>query len=97
MKFAIGIVLSFAVGVCCRVFDIPVPSPPFLPGAILVLVMTLGYSTASAVLNGRKKPATTTHLCGGPTGTTSSAEMLSATYVIEAPVDLRCRDPESGR
>jgi XapX domain-containing protein len=70
MKLVIGIVISFAVGVFCRIFDVPVGSPPVIPGALLVLAMTLGYSSTNTYLNRRNKHATTAHLCGGPTGAT---------------------------
>jgi len=70
MKFGIGLFLSFAIGVACRLFDIPVGSPPVIPGALLVLAMTLGYSTTNRVLNRRHQPATTAPFCGGPTGAT---------------------------
>jgi len=68
MRFIIGLVVSFAVGVGCRYFDIPVGSPSVIPGALLVLAMTAGYSSTNAVLNRRGMPATTARLCGGPTG-----------------------------
>lgn len=68
MKLAIGLLISFAVGVFCRVFDIPVGSPPVIPGALLVLAMTLGYSSTNKILNRHNNPATTSHLCGGPDG-----------------------------
>jgi XapX domain-containing protein len=68
MRFIIGLVVSFAVGVGCRYFDIPVGSPSVIPGAILVLAMTAGYSSTNAILNRRGMPATTAALCGGPTG-----------------------------
>jgi len=68
MKFVIGLLISFAVGVGCRYFDIPVGSPAVIPGALLVLAMTMGYSSANALLNRRGQVATTSHLCGGPTG-----------------------------
>jgi len=68
MKLLIGVVVSFVVGVGCRYFDIPVPSPPVIPGALLVLAMTIGYSSTNALLNRKGSLATTTHLCGGPTG-----------------------------
>jgi XapX domain-containing protein len=71
MKLLIGIVVSFGVGVGCRYFDIPVPSPPVIPGALLVLAMTIGYSSANALLNRKGNQATTAHLCGGPTGSTA--------------------------
>jgi XapX domain-containing protein len=70
MKLLIGLLISFAVGVGCRYFDIPVGSPPVIPGALLVLAMTLGYSSTNTLLNRRNQPATTAHLCGGPTGET---------------------------
>jgi XapX domain-containing protein len=68
MKIAIGLLLGFLIGVGCRYFDIPVPSPPVLPGALLVVAMTLGYSSTDRVLSRKNQAATTKHLCGGPTG-----------------------------
>ncbi len=68
MKFTVGLIVSFSVGVCCRYFDIPVGSPSVIPGAIIVLAMTAGYSWTNQILNSRNKAATTGHLCGGPTG-----------------------------
>jgi XapX domain-containing protein len=73
MKFLLGLIISFAVGVGCRWFDIPVGSPPVVPGALLVLAMTLGYSSTNTFLNRRNRPATTSRLCGGPTGDTAKA------------------------
>ena len=68
MKLLVGVVVSLVVGAGCRYFDIPVPSPPVIPGALLVLAMTIGYSATNALLNRKGNLATTTHLCGGPTG-----------------------------
>jgi XapX domain-containing protein len=68
MKFAIGFIISFAVGVCCRYFDIPVGSPAVIPGAIIVFAMTAGYASTNRILNARGRDATTAHLCGGPSG-----------------------------
>jgi XapX domain-containing protein len=80
MKVLIGVVVSFVVGLGCRYFDIPVPSPPVIPGALLVLAMTIGYSSMNALLNRKGRPATTAHLCGGPTGAPAvSAEVRTIT------------------
>jgi XapX domain-containing protein len=68
IKIAIGFVLSFIIGAGCRYFDIPAASPPVIPGALIVLAMTLGYSSADRVLVRKNQTATTKHLCGGPTG-----------------------------
>ena len=87
MKLAIGFLISFAVGVFCRVFDIPVGSPPVIPGAILVLAMTLGYSSTNTLLNRHNKPATTMHLCGGPSGLTAKQTQSpsNAADTVKAP------------
>ncbi|MES2114480.1 MAG: DUF1427 family protein [Pseudomonadota bacterium] len=42
-KVALGLLLSFVVGMACRLTHIPVPSPPVLSGALLVLMMSCGY------------------------------------------------------
>jgi len=68
MKIAIGFILSFLIGAGCRYFDIPAASPPVLPGAFIVLAMTLGYSSMDRMLTRKDRVATTKHLCGGPTG-----------------------------
>jgi XapX domain-containing protein len=39
----IGIVLGLAIGFVCRFFDLPLPAPPKLVGAMLVVAMTLGF------------------------------------------------------
>ncbi len=72
MKFLIGLVISFGVGAACRFFDIPVGSPPVVPGALLVLAMTLGYSSTDKYLSQRNRPALNARLCGGPSGKTGS-------------------------
>lgn len=38
-----GIALGFLIGVCCRWFDLPLPAPPKVVGALLVVFMTLGF------------------------------------------------------
>ena len=43
MKAAIAFVIALLIGAGCRWFEIPVPSPPKLIGALLVLTMTVGY------------------------------------------------------
>ncbi|MCW3098707.1 MAG: hypothetical protein JWL77_4325 [Chthonomonadaceae bacterium] len=49
-KIILGLILGFVIGIGCRCFDIPVPSPPKLMGALVVLSMTLGYSSADYLL-----------------------------------------------
>ncbi len=68
IRIAIGFVLSFVIGAGCRYFDIPAASPPVIPGALIVLAMTLGYSSMDRIVGRKDHPATTKNLCGGPTG-----------------------------
>ncbi len=70
MKLVIGAAVAFLIGAGCRCFDIPVPSPPLLPGALIVVAMTLGYSATDRTLIRKARLTTTNHLCGGPTGLT---------------------------
>jgi XapX domain-containing protein len=66
MKLLVGLALSFLIGVSCRCFDIPVPSPPVLPGALLVVAMTLGYTAADRWLVRKDPVAATRNLSRGP-------------------------------
>lgn len=43
MKVTLGFLLAFAIGVVCRLAAIPLPAPPMLIGALLVVAMTLGH------------------------------------------------------
>lgn len=50
MGAAIGIALGFLIGVGCRWFDLPLPAPPKIVGALLVVFMTLGFVGTDYVL-----------------------------------------------
>lgn len=66
MTVALGLLLALAIGVACRLAGIPLPAPPVLIGALLVLAMTLGYVVTdrfAAHREAKSKP-----LCGGPSG-----------------------------
>ena len=67
VKAIIGLVIGFAIGGACRAFGLPLPAPPVLVGAFLVVAMTAGYSLTDRYLC--KTEATTADSCGGPSGT----------------------------
>jgi XapX domain-containing protein len=85
IKIAVGFVLSFLIGAGCRYFDIPAASPPVIPGALIVLAMTLGYTSMDRVLIKKDRPATTKNLYGGPTG----LPKVMADSVLHAPGEFR--------
>ena len=66
----LGIALGLAIGFGCRWFDIPLPSPPNLVGALLVVSMTLGFLTANAML--------------GPPPANNHADNATSTTVVSA-------------
>ena len=68
VKIFLGLLLGVAIGVVCRLVALPLPAPPLLTGALLVVAMTLGYMAMDHVANLR--PAKHRKDCGGPTGDT---------------------------
>jgi len=50
MKVLLGLLIGFVLGATCRWLDIPVPSPPKLLGALLVVATTLGYMAMDGML-----------------------------------------------
>lgn len=55
MKSVVGLLLGLLIGITCRYFDVPAPSPPKLIGALLVVSMTVGYMTADKLITARSK------------------------------------------
>jgi XapX domain-containing protein len=53
MRIALGFVLAFVIGVLCRRFDVPLPGPSRLLGALLVMTLTLGYVVTDRLLAAR--------------------------------------------
>jgi XapX domain-containing protein len=66
LRLLAGIGLGFGIGLGCRLSGTPVPAPPVLVGALLVVAMTCGYLLADRRLAAR--PAQQTGNCGGPDG-----------------------------
>lgn len=48
----IAIALGLGIGTGCRWFDLPLPAPPKLIGALLVLAITGGFVGAGHLLGG---------------------------------------------
>lgn len=46
----LGILLGLVIGFACRWWDLPLPAPPKLTGAMLVVCMTLGFLSTDMVL-----------------------------------------------
>lgn len=50
VKIGVSLVIGVGIGVGCRMFDIPVPSPPSLVGVLLIFSITAGYMVADRML-----------------------------------------------
>ena len=50
MSAILGIILGFGIGYGCRWFDLPLPAPPKLIGALLVVAMTVGFVLVDSLL-----------------------------------------------
>lgn len=72
MKIILGFVVALAIGVFCRLALVPLPAPPVLIGALLVVAMTLGYVTTDRLA--RHREAKHREVCGGPSGSTANRE-----------------------
>lgn len=66
MKIAIGFVLALSIGVVCRLAGLPLPAPPVLIGALLVVAMSAGYALTDRYAAHRANAHRP--LCAGPTG-----------------------------
>lgn len=71
VEVVLGPLLGLGIGALCRFLAIPSQAPPVLPGALLVMAMTLGYIAADRWLCRRQ--ALQAQLCGGPDGCTKSS------------------------
>jgi XapX domain-containing protein len=50
MKTALGFIVALAIGIVCRLTDVPLPAPLALLGALLVAAMTVGYVVTDRLL-----------------------------------------------
>ncbi|KAB7771134.1 XapX domain-containing protein [Xanthomonas maliensis] len=46
----VGLLLAAVIGIGCRLLDLPLPAPPRLTGAVLVVAMSCGFLLANWVL-----------------------------------------------
>lgn len=51
LNAVLGLLLGLAIGAACQKLDLPLPAPPKLEGAALVVLMTLGFLATDFVLN----------------------------------------------
>jgi XapX domain-containing protein len=78
IKIIAGLVLGLLIGSACRWFDIPLPGPPNLVGALLIASITVGYLATDKIMMkhfSAKGPASTREMCGGPTGDLASRRL----------------------
>lgn len=57
VKIIIACLIALSIGALCRYFEIPVPAPPKLLGALLIVAITVGYLGTDWALTRRAEPA----------------------------------------
>ena len=57
MKLLVGLILGALIGVCCRLFAMPVPGPNAILGALLGVAMASGYELTDRMLSRRVRVA----------------------------------------
>lgn len=72
-KVIAGFVLAFLIGIACRVSGVPLPAPPLLIGALLVVAMTVGYAVVDRLAGHRA--ATQQENCAGPDGSVRTGKV----------------------
>lgn len=53
MKLVLGLLLAVCLGIFCRFFDIPLPGPPAIMGAVMAIAMASGYTATDYLLTRR--------------------------------------------
>ncbi|MEM6638629.1 MAG: DUF1427 family protein [Pseudomonadota bacterium] len=48
-RYIAGWLVAFSIGGACRLAGVPVPAPPAIVGAMLVVSITVGYELAGVV------------------------------------------------
>jgi XapX domain-containing protein len=71
-KIVIGILLGICIGIGCRLFDIPLPGPPAILGAVLAVAMATGYTLTDRLL--AKRAAVARELGSSSVGVVASAD-----------------------
>jgi len=71
MKAVLGLLVALSIGVVCRLAALPLPAPPVIVGALLVVAMTTGYILIDRFFAHRE--CKTRAMCGGPTGHAANA------------------------
>jgi XapX domain-containing protein len=78
-----GLLLGFLIGAGCRFFGIPLPGPPKLVGALVIVSLTTGYLATDyliahqvRVLGIPARPAMTEPYWAGPTGLPPSRKLI---------------------
>lgn len=54
-KYLISVVIAFLLGAVCNLWGLPVPAPPMLLGALMIIAMTLSYMATDRYLTRKEE------------------------------------------
>ncbi len=55
MKIAFGLVIAVCLGIFCRFFDLPLPGPPAIMGAVMAIAMASGYTATEYAITRQQR------------------------------------------
>ncbi|MAZ47970.1 MAG: XapX domain-containing protein [Halobacteriovoraceae bacterium] len=55
LKYLISVIIAFVLGAVCNLWGLPVPAPPMLLGALMIITMTLSYMATDRYLSKKEE------------------------------------------
>jgi XapX domain-containing protein len=78
MKLLLGFLVALGIGGFCRLLRIPSPAPQAIPGALLVVMMSVGYVVTDQVIDRLQR-----RTIAPPTSSSQSQENKHASHPVQ--------------
>ena len=80
----VGMLIGLIIGIGCRWFEVPLPAPPTLVGAFLVVAMSVGYLVADRALAQSGQGNAVNALNGSDVALTGETKSIPTSTAAEA-------------